>query len=424
MTRLLTTLLLFSLWSGPLSAQEAAESPQPSEPAAAGQPPSSGTAAAANPESPDTPEAFVPPEIPEDVKREIEALKKKFQELKAELAAALLAQRDVQIRYLNMERRTPADKKKYNEARLKSRELMDEVYTAALNLVRYEIDQEAATYLVTMLQHRFETDIYDEETMEGAARLIDGGSKLLYLFLTAARSAIVNGETELAERLYEVLGEDEVKEIDRALYANLEAHQENFDKEQAILEKEAAEDNLPRVLIKTTQGDVVVELFLNQAPSTVSNFIGLVEEGYYDGLDFHQVIDHLMAMTGDAAGDGSGNTGFMLMDENDREDARKALRGSLLMAKVPIGETGKFIPHSASSQFLILLLPVVTATDQQTVFGRVIEGMDVVSQLRRVDPSKKKEKTKMELPPDSIIEATVIRRPEVLPEPVYSRKPN
>ena len=92
------------------------------------------------------------------------------------------------------------------------------------------------------------------------------------------------------------------------------------------------------------------------------------------------------------------------------------------MAKIPMPDDSKsFIPNSASSQFAILLLPILTASEQQTVFGTVIEGMDVVSRLRRVDPYKEKKTGEVLYPPDSIIEATVLRRPEVLPEPEYVR---
>jgi len=145
----------------------------------------------------------------------------------------------------------------------------------------------------------------------------------------------------------------------------------------------------------------------------------LVEEGFYDGLDFFQVIDHTFALTGDPSGLGNGNSGKFIRDEHEREDARMAFRGSLVMAKVPQGDTGRFIPYSASSQFAILFLPVASVTDHQTVFGRVIEGMEVVSRLRRVDPNKEKEKGAVVMPVDSIIEATVVRRPDRLPEPEF-----
>ena len=198
----------------------------------------------------------------------------------------------------------------------------------------------------------------------------------------------------------------------------MDEHEKHYKLEKEIREKEAAEDNLPRVLLKTTKGDVVLELFLNEAPSAVSHFIKLVDEKFYDGMDFPLVIQDMLALTGDPLGNGLGHSGKFLKDEHEREDARNGLRGSLLMAKIPVDDTGKFFPNSGSSQFTILFLPL-SATKEQTVFGRVIEGMDAISRLRRIDPNKKKEKDEIVQPPDSIIKATVIRKPETLPEPVY-----
>ena len=258
--------------------------------------------------------------------------------------------------------------------------------------------------------------------MEGAARLIDGGSQLKYLFETAARSAVVCGEFVMAKKLYDALNDEQQDEVDNRLEFNLEQYREQFEAEAIIREVEIQEDRLPRVLLKTTQGDVVVELFLDQAPSTVSNFMRLVEDGFYDGLDFYQVIDHLLALTGDPTGSGSGGFGKYLRDEHARPDARNGLRGSLVMAKLPMpgGQDRAFIPNSASSQFAILLLPILSVSEEQTIFGTVIEGMDVVSRLRRVDPHKEKKKGEVQYPPDSIIEAKVIRRPDSLPEPEYA----
>ncbi|MGB1926582.1 MAG: peptidylprolyl isomerase, partial [Rubripirellula sp.] len=94
---------------------------------------------------------------------------------------------------------------------------------------------------------------------------------------------------------------------------------------------------------------------------------------------------------------------------------------ALVMAKVPNkeAEDQNFFPNSASNQFAILLTPVLDAKKDQTVFGSVIEGMEVVCRLTRVDPHEEKKKGEEQVPPDSIIEATVLRRPDNLPTPVY-----
>ena len=144
----------------------------------------------------------------------------------------------------------------------------------------------------------------------------------------------------------------------------------------------------------------------------------LVESGFYDGMDWSVVTEHVLALTGDNSGDGRGNASQFLVDEHERENARHALRGSVIMAKIPVGK-GEFIPNSASSQFAIAFLPLATASKSQSIIGRVLEGMDVVSRLRRVDPTKEKKKGEVVLPPDSIIETEIVRAATDLPEPVY-----
>ncbi len=357
----------------------------------------------------------LPPGYQEELSRRVEAFGKK----RGELAIALGDQRIMHILYLNYEKRTKADRDAYYKKRLEVRRLMDELYVLAVDVLRLGFEEESATYIVTLLQNRFEHCIYDVSTLEGAARLMDGGSKLTYVYQVAARSAIASGEFDIAKRIFESINEEQMEDTDKTLKFYLEKYQASFEREAEIRTKEIEEDRLPRVKLETTQGDVMIELFLDQAPTAVSHFIGLVEAGFYDGNDFSQVVDNLFALSGDPSGTGSGNSGKYLMDEHARPDARDGFRGSLVMAKVPKGETGEFIPNTASSQFAILFLPIISISQEQTIFGRVIEGMENISYLQRVDPFKKKEKGEVQLPPDRILKATVIRRPEELPTPLY-----
>ncbi len=356
-----------------------------------------------------------PPEYWEELNRRVEAFRSK----RAELAQAIGDQRITYIKYLNHENRTKAARDAFYAKRLEVRKLLDELYLLAVDVARVGFEEEAATYVITMLQNRERHNYYDLPTLEGAALMMDGGSRLTYVFRIAARSAVVVGNFDFAKQCFEFLGEEQMEEIDETLLFHLERYRESYEREAEIRKRDEEEDRLPRVKLETTQGDVVVELFLDQAPTTVSNFIRLVESGFYDGNDFLQVIDNLLALTGDPSGTGAGNSGKFIVDEHARADARGAFRGSLVMAKLPQGESGAFLPNSASSQFAILYLPMISVSEEQTVFGRVIEGMDAISYLRRVDPSKKKEKNDVQLPPDRILKATVIRRPEVLPEPEY-----
>jgi len=367
--------------------------------------------------------AFPPPnaDIGDDpeLKAKADKLQAAFRSVTDQLRAAVLKQQAMAIRYANEEANSPADRRAYYLQRQTVRDLLKKTYAAALDLVQVRGDQDSATYLGMMTQHRLMHDIYDRQTMEGAQILIEAGWDVPVLYQAAARSAVVAGEFDKAEQWLQTLNESDKEDVDRRIEFQLDDYRKMAKAEEALDKQQAGAEPLPQVKLETTQGDVVVELFIDQAPSTVSHFISLVEEGFYDGLDFYQVIDDLLALTGDPTGLGSGNAGKFVVDEHDRKQTRQLLRGSLMMAKIPANQAGDLVPDSASSQFAILFLPLVPPKKNQTVFGRVVEGMDAISRLRRVDPSKEKKEGEIVLPPDRIIEATVIRRPEELPEPKY-----
>jgi len=163
------------------------------------------------------------------------------------------------------------------------------------------------------------------------------------------------------------------------------------------------------VLIKTTKGDIEVELFENEAPNTVANFVSLVEKKFYDGLTFHRVLGGFMAQGGCPKGTGTGGPGYRIADECRQENARRHFRGSLSMAN-----SG---PDTNGSQFFITFLPTSFLDGKHTVFGRVIKGFDVLAKLQRRDPEKPDQPE-----PDKIIEARVLRKrdheykPVTLPE--------
>jgi peptidyl-prolyl cis-trans isomerase B (cyclophilin B) len=174
-------------------------------------------------------------------------------------------------------------------------------------------------------------------------------------------------------------------EIDRVLPLR-EKYPELWAAEEAIRAAEAEADDLPRVeLVVAGHGRIVVELFENEAPKSVANFVALVEEGFYDGTRFHRVIGNFMAQGGDplsregAEGvPGTGNPGYRIPDEHDRPGARNHFTGSLAMA-----HSGT--PHSGGSQFYLTHTPPAHLNGRHTVFGRVIEGQDVVRAIRKDD---------------------------------------
>jgi len=134
--------------------------------------------------------------------------------------------------------------------------------------------------------------------------------------------------------------------------------------------------------ISTDQGDIVMELFADKAPMTVNNFVFLAREGYYDGVTFHRVIKGFMAQGGDPSGSGSGGPGYRFGDE-----FHPALKhdqpGILSMANAGPGTNG--------SQFFITYRDTPHLDGKHTVFGRVVEGMDVVEAIPERDPARARE---------------------------------
>jgi cyclophilin family peptidyl-prolyl cis-trans isomerase len=130
---------------------------------------------------------------------------------------------------------------------------------------------------------------------------------------------------------------------------------------------------------KTEKGDFVVELFADKAPNTVNNFVFLAREGFYDGVTFHRVIRNFMAQGGDPTGTGSGGPGYKFADEFHPE-ARHSGPGILSMANAG--------PNTNGSQFFITHQATPHLDDRHTVFGQVIDGMDVVLSIPERDPAR------------------------------------
>ena len=127
--------------------------------------------------------------------------------------------------------------------------------------------------------------------------------------------------------------------------------------------------------LHTNQGDIAVELFDDDAPKTVENFVSLARKGFYDGVIFHRVIPDFMIQGGDPTGTGSGGPGYTFEDEfNDHPVAR----GALAMANAG--------PNTNGSQFFIVTAEATPWLDgKHTVFGRVTGGMDVVDAISALD---------------------------------------
>jgi cyclophilin family peptidyl-prolyl cis-trans isomerase len=130
---------------------------------------------------------------------------------------------------------------------------------------------------------------------------------------------------------------------------------------------------------KTQRGEFSVELFATDAPLTVENFVNLARSGFYDGTTFHRVIPGFMAQGGDPTGTGRGGPGYSFGDEFD-PSLRHDGPGVLSMANAG--------PNTNRSQFFITFGPTPHLDGRHSVFGRVVEGMDVVNSLRERDPDR------------------------------------
>ena len=127
---------------------------------------------------------------------------------------------------------------------------------------------------------------------------------------------------------------------------------------------------------KTNHGEFRVQLFEDNAPETTRNFIDLAEKNFYDGVIFHRVIDGFMIQGGDPTGTGRGGPGYTIKDEF-HPDLKHADEGILSMANAG--------PNTGGSQFFITLAATPWLDGRHAVFGRVIEGMEVVRAIGNVE---------------------------------------
>jgi cyclophilin family peptidyl-prolyl cis-trans isomerase len=133
-----------------------------------------------------------------------------------------------------------------------------------------------------------------------------------------------------------------------------------------------------RAIMETEHGKMVLELFAKDVPKTVNNFVFLATSGYYDNTTFHRVMADFMAQGGDPTGTGSGSPGYSFANEIT---SHKHVAGALSMAN-----TG--LPNSNGSQFFITFVATPWLDGKHSVFGQLVEGIDVLKKIRLRDPGK------------------------------------
>ncbi|MFO1020593.1 MAG: peptidylprolyl isomerase [Planctomycetales bacterium] len=256
-------------------------------------------------------------------------------------------------------------------------------------------DEKSKAIIEEYLQMNFHGRHRYEEVASFGQKLIAAG-RTTPLITNLTGAALFN--TNQFEKAIEVLkkaekdttadGRELFERIGVPFLTQAQEYLPQWQKEQGLRKQEAEapkEKQNPHVLLKTTKGDIEIELFENQAPNTVANFISLVEKGKYDGVGFHRVIPTFMAQGGDPntlddnpKNDGGGGPGYTIKCECVRKDARWHYRGSLSMA-----HAGR---DTGGSQFFLTYVPTAHLNLVHTCFGRVVKGMDVASSFAVGEP--------------------------------------
>ncbi len=263
-------------------------------------------------------------------------------------------------------------------------------------------DEKVAQVAPMAVAYHLEQDDSDR-ALKTAQELLAAGHTGKQLHEMAGTAAFNSDRIDLAEEhLKKAQEAGPLGERGQKLLEGIGKEKQAWAAEQTIRAAESKADDLPRVKLQTTAGTMVIELYENQAPNTVANFIHLVEKGFYDGLVFHRVIGSFMAQGGDPTGTGRGGPEWAIACECYREDYRRHFRGTLSMA-----HAGK---DTGGSQFFLTFVPTPHLDGRHTAFGRVIEGLDVLPKIVRRDPGDT-------IAPTQITKATVIRKRDHAYEP-------
>jgi cyclophilin family peptidyl-prolyl cis-trans isomerase len=282
------------------------------------------------------------------------------------------------------------------------------------------IDSHPAEFLAAAMYWDCNEDSYEEAFRLGKM-LLDHGfdQRGPAIYGWAGIAAFAAGEFEPAEKWLQLAKEKNVlthleppwKDIGPAALRACPSCRQAWKKEEAIRAAEAKankspETSLPRVLLQTTKGDIELELFENEAPNTVANFVALVEGGAYNadparrqqtGIPFYSVTKAQGVETGGYAA-AEGKVRYLVLSGCD-QPSRAHFRGSVTMTMPADGQGG------GSSQFSILFFPLQSLNGTNTCFGRVVRGMEVLSRLQRINPEQFDV-----LEPDKILGAKVLSK--------------
>ena len=374
--------------------------------------------------------AVAPADLPPPTREEAEAARVDYLDSDRELKKLVGELSSLQTSYQKKGADRPALQSAFETAKISAQAASQRLEVAAMTIARAgipkrdEVDdidiampvyQGARKVCAAMVAGAIKTDdpekalvLVDQLERVGA---IDGDVLMMGATASMLVSNLDGAEAYLA-KLSAVGGSDDKQAQIGQLKEALEDERKKVDEEMTLRAAEATADDLPRIRIKTSAGDLVVELFENEAPNTVANFLSLVEKGFYAGTPFHRVIPEFMAQGGDPTGRGSGGPGYVIPCETGEPHARKHFRGSLSMA-----HAGK---DTGGSQFFLTFRPTEHLDGKHTVFGRVIEGFEVLPKIHRTQAPDGRPIPGIK--PDTILSAEVVRKrdhdyaPKTLPD--------
>jgi peptidylprolyl isomerase len=195
-----------------------------------------------------------------------------------------------------------------------------------------------------------------------------------------ALSVIVGGNTTQRNDNGSVRGEDVIRQTPRAGETSPTGAVANIKQYPSAPPMTIDPAKTYVATVKTAKGTFKIELLAGDAPQTVNNFVFLAKDGYYNGVSFHRVISDFIAQAGDPTGTGSGGPGYSLPVENAD---KPFTAGTVGMAKPADASS----PNNGS-QFFITLADAPTLEGKSTVFGRVVEGLEVVESLTPRNPQE------------------------------------
>lgn len=310
----------------------------------------------------------------------------KYRQAQADLKSALREAAELQRKYLGI-KTTEEEKEEIGEKLEKISKVVSKIHPKLFDLAEKawleepsREDGEFLNFIIQVLETRMTVGEYERANaiMQGLISL-KIPDILPDLYDAAGEIAFMLNDFEQAARYLELAEQNKVlSERCAGFKKDLSYYRTSWAKESVFRQQDSEKKYLPRVTLDTTKGKIVLELYEDQTPNTVANFVYLVEKGFYDGMFFEEVIPGVGAFAGRSLENPDGGPGWTIRDEFDATNSRNHYRGTISMMR---GE-----PNSAGSIFFISFSPIKDLDGKYVVFGRVVEGMDVLTKLQIMDP--------------------------------------